>query len=277
MHRCLLISMAVLMAMSSSSLAADPDTEKAPARIDLVGRDYPEYVETIGALSLPSVSAEHLATTDPQYLRLSLVDVEEVPYLSSGFVIYQTVSTGTEIPVNVNFIVDEDENAWCFNPEIPYCSDFPQINKWLRKAGHKVSTRQEAGSLARYVLALGMSTAHHPRDFLFLRISGKFGVEHHEFLKNIEDIYEESRAKFRSEREQEEVASILRSYGERVKPPTTVKHGKGWHFHAFTYKMMKDGGDLREWDIELHPDGTVEVKMTPLEQGIGEVTWSWAQ
>ena len=277
MHRHILTTLAVLLVMSSAALAANSGKKTPPARIDLVGIDYPDYVETIGALSLPGVAADVLTATDPQYLRLSLVDVEDVPYLAPGFVIYQTLSTGTEIPVNLNFIVDEDENAWCFNPEIPYCSDFLQLNNWLRKARIKVSSKKEAGSLARYVIALGMSTAHHPRDFLFLRLSGKFGVEQFEFLKSIEDIYEEGLASFRSEAEQEEYVSITRSYGERVNPPATEQRGKAWHFHGFTYKMMKDGGDLREWDIDVHPNGMVDVKMTTLETSIGEVTWSWAQ
>jgi hypothetical protein len=139
-----------------------------------------------------------------------------------------------------------------------------------------VHNATEAGSLARYVMALGMSTAHHPRDFLFLRLSGKFGVEQHEFLKDIENIYEKGKAKFRTEAEQAEYDSITRTYGKRVKPPAVEQRGKDWHLHAFTYKRMRGAGDLREWDIDVHPDGTVDVKMTTLETGIGEVSWSWA-
>lgn len=276
MQHHLLTALAILMVMSGSAQAAKKGEKTSPAKIDLVGMDYPDYVEIIGALSLPDIAPEVLTATEAQYLRLSLVDVEDVPYLATGYVIYQTLTTEAVIPVNINFIVDKDENAWCFNPEIPYCTDFSQLNTWLRKAHVKVSNKKEAGSLARYVIALGMSTVHHPQDFLFLRLSGKFGVEHFEFLKNIEDIYVPGKANFRSEAEQSEYDSIIRSYEKRINRPTTEPHGKGWRLHGFTYKIMRGSGDLREWNIDVHPNGTVKVKMTALETGIGEISWSWA-
>jgi hypothetical protein len=238
--------------------------------------DYPDYVETIGALTLPGQPESVLEETDPQYLRVSLVDVEEVPYLPKGFEIYQTVSTGVEMPVSLHFVVDQDENAWCFNPQIAYCSDFDLLNTWFRKAKFPLTTQEEAGSLARFIIEIGISTVHHPDDFIFLRLAQDFGVQFFQFLRNIEDIYIKNYDAHRSESEREEYKSMTERYRDRIKRETVVPVGKNWQLHGFTYKMMRASGELREWTIEVRPNRKVTVDMKVLEEGIGEVTWSWA-
>lgn len=242
----------------------------------LVGMDYPDYVETIGALTLPGQPESVLEETDPQYLRVSLVDVEEVPYLPKGFEIYQTVSTGVEMPVSLHFVVDQDENAWCFNPQIAYCSDFDLLNTWFRKAKFPLTTQEEAGSLARFIIEIGISTVHHPDDFIFLRLAQDFGVQFFQFLRNIEDIYIKNYDAHRSESEREEYKIMTERYRDRIKRETVVPVGKNWQLHGFTYKMMRASGELREWTIEVRPNRKVTVDMKVLEEGIGEVTWSWA-
>jgi hypothetical protein len=118
---------------------------------------------------------------------------------------------------------------------------------------------------------------HHPRDFLFFRLSQKLGVQNFQYLDSIEAIYEPHMAPYRSEQEAEEYATMTERYGDRVKRVALEATDDGWRLHGFTYKMMKAAGDLREWDIRVRPDGTADVQVETLERGIGEVTWSWAQ
>jgi hypothetical protein len=278
MNRRLITGCILLAALSAAGLmAADTAGDADPvARVILTGMDYPEYAEDIGALRLRDSTAEIVAESDPQYQRLSLVDVESVPYLSSGWEIYQTVSTGADMPVSVHFIVDAQENAWCFNPEIPYCSDFKLLDRWLKRGHFVPENIMQAASLARFVIEMGISTVHHPRDFLFLRLQQDFGVEHFHFIKTIDELYMPEKTLYRSEAEREEYETITARYKDRVTRTTTTEEEDGWRLHGFTYKTMRASGQLREWDVLVRRDGTVDVKMEILEDGIGELTFSWA-
>ncbi len=268
----------VLLALILSSLAAPLAAAEGAgaARLTLVGSDYPEYRTEVGTLTLPGVAPEVLERTDPQYLRLSLVDVEQVPHLPERLSVYQTVTTGVVMPVSVNLVVDAAGNATCFNPEIPYCSDFSRINPWLKEARRAIPDRTAAGDLARFLVELGISTVHHPNDFLFFRIKQKFGVEHFNFMTSIEQIYLPDHAPYRSEPEREEYERLTKKYGDRIKPMTLAEVDEGWLLHGFTYKMLKAAGDIREWKVLVRRDGTVDVKVDTLETGVGEVSWSWA-
>ena len=202
--------------------------------------------------------------------------VETVKYLPAGWEVYQTISTGVSMPVSLHFIVDRNENAWCFNPEVPYCSEFKALDRWIGRAGSPPEDLAQASSLARFVVELGISTVHHPRDFLFLRLQQDFGVEHFQYLKKIEDIYDPSKARYRSEEEQKEYETMISRYKDRISWVTIKEEDDGWRLHGFTYKMMRAAGQLREWDVLVHRDGTVDVKMEILEDGIGDVSFSWA-
>ena len=247
------------------------------ASITLVGTDYPDYQEVVGHLRLLGVSdPDVLAETDAQYLRLSLADVEHVPFLPEGLTVYQTITTGVTLPVNLNFVVDEKRRAACFNPEVPYCADFDLLNKWLKGAGLKISDKQQAGELARFVVDLALSTVHHPQTFLYFRLSGSFGVQHWTYIKDIEDIYYEHQAPHRTEERRKEYAAITSRYRDVVRPLQIEETANGFRMHGFTYKTMRAAGDLREWDIIVHRDGQVDVDLQLLETGIGELYWFWA-
>ena len=245
--------------------------------ITLVGTDYPDYEEVIGNLRLLGVSDPAvLADTDRQFLRLSLADVARVPFLPEGLTVYQTITTGVTLPVNLNFIVDDQHRAACFNPSVPYCTDFSLLNKWLKQAKLKTDDRKTAGSLARFVVGLGFSSVHHPRDFLYFRLSQKFGIQHQQYIRNIEDIYYETQASHRSEARREEYSAITSRYRDVVRPMRLEAVDDGFRLHAFTYKIMQAAGDLIEWDIVVHADGQVDVGVETLERNIGELFWSWA-
>jgi hypothetical protein len=61
-----------------------------------------------------------------------------------------------------------------------------------------------------------------------------------------------------------------------VSKVTLVEDEDGWLLHGFTYKMMRASGQLREWNVRVRRDGTIHVEMEILEDGIGEVSFSWA-
>jgi hypothetical protein len=191
--------------------------------------------------------------------------------------IFQTVSTGTILPVNVNLVVDRAGQAYCFNPEIPYCTDFEKLNDWFRGAAIRIESKEDAGALARFVVELGMSTVHHPENFVFFRLTQDFPVQYWQFLKDIEMIYEKAHERYRSEAEAEEYERITGLYRDRIGPATFEEVEGGYLLHGFTYKMMSAAGDLREWSVLVRSDGTVKVDMKVLETGIGEVSWSWAR
>jgi hypothetical protein len=269
---------ALLLALPAAAQESGPEAgpEPADAVITLVGLDYPDYEEVVGQVRLPGVTPDLIEETDPQYLRLSLADTEQVSFLPERLTVYQTVSTGVDMPVSVNLVVDPEKNAYCFNPDIPYCTGFERLNGWFKQAGLKITDQEEGATLARFVVELGMSIVHHPDDFMFFRLRQKFGVEYWLFLRDIEQIYEKHHSPYRSEDEREEYERITTRYRDRVRPATVEEVEDGYRLHGFTYKMMKAAGDLREWDVTVHRDGTVDVQMETLERGIGEVSWSWA-
>ena len=252
--------------------------EASGPSIELVGDDYPEYRRVIGPLRLESTPLpDALSRTEPQFKRLSLVDVETVRWLPRGWVVYQTISTGVELPVNLNLVVREkDRTGLCFNQDIPYCVGFDQLNVLLRQAGTHVASEAEASSLAGFVVGLGMSTVHRPDNFIFMRLTGKFGVEYTEFIDDFEFIWDETKAGFRSEEETREYERTRALYKERIAPYTVKPADGGWRMHGFAFKMMQGGGDLSEWSVVVRPDGTVEVETGILERSIGDAAWSFA-
>ena len=255
----------------------EPSASAPLPRVTLVGTDFPDYQEVVGHLYLLGVSEPGaLARTDEQFLRLSLVDVEQVSFLPDGLTVYQTLSTGAEMPLNLNFVVDGQRHAACFNPEVPYCTDFSLLNGWLSEAGLKVEDQKTAADLARFIVGLGISTVHHPRDFLFLRLSQSFGVEHYHYMKGIDEIYYEYQAPHRTEAKRKEHETITARYRDVVQPARFEETEQGFRMHAFTYKIMRAAGDLREWDILVHRNGQVDVSIKTLETGVGELFWSWA-
>jgi len=273
-----LLAVCATLLLPPLSLASEPEVDaQDSAVITLVGLDFPDYEEVVGQIRLPGIDPDVLEETDPQYLRLSLADRQKVSYLPAEMTVYQTVSTGTILPVNVNLVVDEEGQGYCFNPEIPYCTDFNMLNDWFRRTLVRIENKEDAGTLARFVVELGMSTVHHPENFLFFRLTQDFPLAHWNYLKDIETIYEKGHARYRSEAEAEEYERITELYRDRVGPATVEKVEGGYRLHGFTYKMMSGAGDLREWTVFVGPKGKVEVDMETLETGIGEVAWSWAR
>lgn len=273
-----LLAVCATLLLPPVSLASEPEDETPDdAVITLVGLDFPDYEEVVGQVRLPGIDPAVLEETDPQYLRLSLADKQAVPFLPDGMLVYQTVSTGTILPVHVNIVVDAKGQGYCFNPEIPYCTDFDKLNEWFRRSSIRIENKEEAGNLARFVVELGMSTVHHPKNFLFFRLTQDFPLQHWSYLKDIEFIYEKNYARYRSEEEAEEYERITSKYRDRINRVTIEEIEGGYRLHGFTYKMMSAAGDLREWTVVVRPRGLVEVEMETLETGIGEVSWSWAR
>ena len=256
--------------------AAPP--EASGASIELVGDDYPEYRRVIGPLRLEATpSPDAVARAEPQFRRLSLVDVETVRWLPRGWVVYQTISTGVELPVNLNIVVREKDRAGlCFNPEIPYCVGFDRLNVLLRAAGTPVANEADASALGVFVVGLGMSTVHRPDNFIFFRLTGSFGVQYTEFLEDFEFMWDETKAKFRSEEEGREYERTRALYKDRIGPYSLKPTDGGWQLHGFAYKLMQGGGDLSEWTVVVHPEGTVDVQTQVLERSIGDASWSFA-
>ena len=123
-------------------------TDEGPLpSITLVGPDYPDYRERLGRLKLLGVpDPEALERTDPQFKRMSLVDVESVAFLPPDLQVYQTVTTDLILPVNVNYVVNSRKEGACFNPEIPYCADFDLLNMWLAEAKLSIEDRESAST-----------------------------------------------------------------------------------------------------------------------------------
>ncbi|MFQ5720250.1 MAG: hypothetical protein ACE5IK_11945 [Acidobacteriota bacterium] len=270
------LALAPATAQTAGQQATSPPAGPAPAVV-LVGTDYPQYKEVVGHLSLlGGHDAKVMSDVAPEYRRLSLADIETTPFLPEGFSIDQTVSTGVDLPVNLNFVVDDEGRGACFNPEVPYCTGFELLNRWLESAGLTIDSEAKAGKLARFVVGLGLSTVHHPRDFLFFRISQPFGVENYQYFDSIDALYDKSRAAYRTEAKQKEFEAMSAKYRDVIHPPTMLATDDGFLFEAFTYKIMRSAGDLRQWRIMVHRDGTVQVDLQTLETGIGELYWSWA-
>ncbi|MFQ5670239.1 MAG: hypothetical protein ACE5HD_06930 [Acidobacteriota bacterium] len=245
-------------------------------QITLVGTDYPEYREERGTLRIPDFDPAQRESVDPQFLRLSLVDVQKADFLTEVVSLYQTLTTDADLPFNLNFIVYGKNNAICFDPEIPYCSSFSELNRWLRRGTNRIANLDEARSLARFVVELGMSTVYHPKDALYLRLKMNMSPEYSLFLRSINDIYLPWMSSHRTEEKEEERKTLLAKYQDRIRPATMVRDGEDFIFHGFTYKIVRGDGDLREWKVVVARRGNVEVDMTPLEKGVGELFWSFA-
>ena len=274
-----LLAAGLLTGSGTAPSSTPPTVDPAPPALVLVADDYPDYPKEIGRLTLdPAPPPGVLAQVEPRFLRLALADIETTPHLPTGLVVYQTVSTDRDLPVNLNLVVRvESHAAACFSPDIPYCQGFELLSRWFREAGVRVPDLEEADSLARLVVGLGMATVHRPDSFQYLQLTGKFGLQYWSFMEQVDEIYDAEQAPYRSEAKAREYQEITSRYRDLIHPVSVVPVDGGWRLHGFVFRTLhSSAGELREWTVTVHPDAAIEVETRLLEKGIGETSWPFA-